>query len=132
MVITTLVMVAPLRPPREPRHHTVDEISATPSDDQTESPLWVSSIRPARLVGTYQIACMMIENASASAWPTPNNAIPDTHSHWNVPTNPGDEGIAAPRLITAVRNTNSTGESEIPGAEATSHAAGAQRDQRAQ
>ena len=44
-----------------------DERSAIPSDDHAVMPLCMSSTAPAAVVGMYQIACMMIEKASASA-----------------------------------------------------------------
>ena len=74
---------------------------------------------------------MMIEKATASAFPMPNSAMPDTQSHWKVPTKPGEEGIAAPRLITVVRKITSSGDRSMPSAEATNSAANAQQPQAA-
>src|SRR6478735_9104628 len=55
--------------------------------------------------------------------------MPETHSHWKVPTNPGDDGMAAPRLMTVVRNAISSGDTPMPSESATSHAANAQQPQ---
>src|SRR5207342_2440261 len=60
---------------------------------------------PAIVVGTNQTACMQIANASPASRPIPNSASAETPSHWYVPTNPGDDGIATPRLSAAVTKT---------------------------
>ncbi len=49
----------------------------------------------------YQLACSRIAKASASSSPTPRRPSDATPSHWYVPTNPGDDGIATPRFMTA-------------------------------
>ena len=81
---------------------------------------------PTIVVGTYQTACMQIANASPSSRPIPNSASAETPSHWYVPTNPGEDGIATPRLSAAVTKTASTSESSTPTARPTSIAATAQ------
>src|SRR5206468_11893369 len=63
---------------------------------------------PTSVVGTNQIACSRIANASARERSMPRRSSEATPSHWYVPTNPGEEGIATPRLITAVTNRAST------------------------
>ena len=64
MVMTTLVIGGRAAGRRD---HTGEERSAIPSDDHAVMPLCMSRITPAAVVGMYQIACMMIEKASASA-----------------------------------------------------------------
>ena len=86
---------------------------------------------PTIVVGTNQTACMQIANASPASRPMPKSASADTPSHWYVPTNPGEEGIATPRLSAAVTKIASTTESSTPTARPTRIAATAQVDQAA-
>ena len=59
---------------------------------------------PPRLLGTNHAAWLITEKANASELGTAKTASADTQSHWYVPTNPGEDGIATPRFTTTVRN----------------------------
>ena len=56
----------------------------------------------------------------------PKSARADTPSHWYVPTNPGDDGIATPRLSAAVTKIAWTIVSSIPTERAVRYAPSAQ------
>ncbi len=68
---------------------------------------------PTSVVGTYQLACIRIENASACSTGTSRRPSAATPIHWYVPMYPGDDGIATPSASADVTNTASSGSSSI-------------------
>ena len=70
------------------------------------------------MVGRYHTAWSAIAYASAASCPIPKSARADTPSHWYVPTNPGEDGIATPRFSAPVTKTAWTAVSSMPTARA--------------